>query len=709
MATRWRRGQLRIPRPLPPDPAFLPVSPGEEALPAEIRDEKLLADAIEWASRRDANGRVSTPRQASSGRLVSPGAQSPTNILLISHCDFTGNSALHTYMLASQLHARGYSPVITVPDDAETVEDMGRPPFAVASYEDTREGRLRFPDGRGPDLVHAFTPRERVRKLAGHVVARFGCPYVVHLEDDDLTILSAELEGASIEELQQLPAPLLDRIVRPSQMHPLRGRHFVEHAAGISVVIERLLELSPTDVPAVVVRPGYDEAVLSPIRSRDEVRAELGLRPDDCAVVYTGTVHVANLGDMHNFYVALAALRRAGHPIVLVKTGWNAPDAPELQRLGDGIRNLGWVRRAEVPGLLAAADLLVQPGAPGPFNDYRFPAKVPDFLASGKPVILPRTNIGLSLRDGHEALLLEDGGWAEICEAIERLRASPQLAAAIGERGQAFALRELRWSLAVDGVERLYREVAATAPRSVPAWGLELDPPIKTVALMSEPPGVGQARIARRHGIYGFCFPLQGWSGTASQDFPFCFRMTRSDDETIESALSELSNPAYITVSGAPLVLCDDPAAAKRWRDKAEQSAGRRVHFTLVQSASNGSPAAGGFDSLVEPPTGDMRVQLATPLPETAWFRSIGFPAAGDTDSVYEMWLRKLVLQALGRASAQEPLIFVDPGAASSDTRQRDTWLRTTRSALRDGLQQFYASRRLDVRPRLIEDALRLD
>jgi glycosyltransferase involved in cell wall biosynthesis len=708
-ATRWRRAQLRIPRPMPPDPAFLPSSPAEGALPAEIRDEKLLADAIAWSRRRGANGCSPAPRQASSERQVSSGGRPFTNVLLISHCDFTGNSALHTYMLASQLHARGYAPVIAVPDDAESVEHMGRPPFAVASYEDAREGRLHFADGRAPDLVHAFTPRERVRKLAAHVVASSGCPYVVHLEDNDLTILSSELEGANIEELEQLPAPVLDRIIRASQMHPLRGQHFLERAAGVSVVIERLLELSPPHAPAVVARPGFDEAILNPTRSRDEVRAELGLRPDDCAVVYTGTVHVANLADMHNFYVALATLRRDGHPIVLVKTGWNAPDAPDLQKLGDGIRNLGWVPRAEMPGLLAAADLLVQPGAPGPFNDYRFPAKVPDFLASGKPVILPRTNIGLSLRDGQEAILLEDGSPAEICRAIRRLRESPQLAAAIGERGRAFALRELRWSMAVDNVERLYREVSASERRSVPTWSLELDPPIKAVALMPEPPDLDQARAARRHGIYGFCFPPGNSAGKASHDFPFCFRIARDADETMELALSDLSNPAYIIVSDAPLVLCDDPATAQRWRDKAEQSVGRRVHFTLMQNTSNGSPAADGFDSLVEPPAGEMRTQLATPLPEAPWFRSIGFPEVRTDGSLYEMWLRKLVLQALGRANAQEPLIFVDPGGASSNMQLRETWLRTTRSALRDGLQQFYASRRLDVRTRLIEDVLRLD
>jgi glycosyltransferase involved in cell wall biosynthesis len=688
--SRWRRNRLKIPRALPPDPAALP----------DFSEAELLADAIAWSKRRAEQHHPGLPAQRSSTKRLT--AQAPRreirNVLFISHCDFTGNSALHAYRIASALHARGFSPVIAVPDDPRTVEHLGRPPFAVISYSEARTGRFRFADGGEPDLVHAFTPRERVRKLAVQILVKSRCPYVVHLEDNDRAVLSAELE-TSIEQLDQLPAPVLDRFIGAAQMHPLRGRHFVEHASGVSVVIDRLLELAPADIPTAVVRPGFEEAVLSPDRSRDEVRAELGIRPDDYAVVYTGTIHPANLADMRRLYVALAALRRDGHPIVFVKTGWNAPDAPELQQLGDAVRNLGWIPRAALPGLLAAADALVQPGVPGPFNDYRFPAKLPDFLASGKPVVLSRANIGEALEDGREAFVLEGGTAAEIYRALEVLRDRPDLAREIGERGREFALRELRWSKSVDGVERLYGEVMATQSRPVSSSVLELDPPVRVVALVPRPPDAKEARLARRNGIYGFCFPVERHRESAP-GYPFCFRIGLSDDETTESCLSELSSSSYITVSGAPLLLCDDRAAAHRWRDRAEQNARGRVHFTLVQDPSNGAPGGYGFDSLVEPPDAVSPEQLDAPLPEHLWFRSVVFPSTPSDRSTYEMWLRKLVLQALGRGTAQEPLIFVEP--------RGEGWLRATRSAVRDGIQRFYTSRRVAVGAREIEAALRL-
>ena len=69
----------------------------------------------------------------------------------------------------------------------------------------------------------------------------------------------------------------------------------------------------------------------------------------------------------------------------------------------------------------------------------------------------------------------------------------------------------------------------------------------------------------------------------------------------------------------------------------------------------------------------------------------------------------KPVLQSLPRASAQEPLIFIDPGAAWSERRTRSAWLRGRRSARLEGIQQFYSSRRLEVATRRIKDALRLE
>ena len=77
--------------------------------------------------------------------------------------------------------------------------------------------------------------------------------------------------------------------------------------------------------------------------------------------------------------------------------------------------------RASVPKLTAIADVLVQPGCANDFNDYRFPSKLPEFLAAGKPVLLPRSNLGRFLHDGVECVLLDQGNALDIASKLEAL------------------------------------------------------------------------------------------------------------------------------------------------------------------------------------------------------------------------------------------------------------------------------------------------
>lgn len=385
----------------------------------------LLTLAISDRRQRAAQGSV---------RFPASGNGTLENVLLISHCDFTGNSGLHVYSIASELHRLGLSPVVAVPGNVRSVRDLGSPPFSVLSFRDVRRGRLRFPNGAAVEIIHAFTPRAPVRRLVADVLGVAPCPYVVHLEDNE----SAIVAGGS---------------------DPERARFFLEAAAGVTVVIERLLELKPEDVPGVVVWPGFDEAVLSPRTSRAEVRLRLGIEPDELVIVYPGNVHASNLEDVRSLFLAVAQLRSSGYRVVLVKTGWDFLHKSALPALGKGMRSLGWVAREHVPGLLAAADVLVQPGRSSPYNDYRFPSKVPEFLASGQPVVLPRTNIGLHLQDREEALLLDSGSADDVASKVAVLAADSELRAELGRRGRDFALRELRWQRAADAIVSLYQQV----------------------------------------------------------------------------------------------------------------------------------------------------------------------------------------------------------------------------------------------------------
>jgi hypothetical protein len=128
-------------------------------------------------------------------------------------------------------------------------------------------------------------------------------------------------------------------------------------------------------------------------------------------------------------------------------------------------------QRADVPRYLRLADVLVQPGRADGFNDYRFPSKLPEFFATGRPVVLPATNIGRFVRDGEEAVLLHRGDALEIAAALEGLLDDDGLRLRLGQGARSFAERSFSWSASADKLRRLYER--ALRPPAVPERALK--------------------------------------------------------------------------------------------------------------------------------------------------------------------------------------------------------------------------------------------
>src|SRR5439155_13890485 len=131
------------------------------------------------------------------------------NVVFVSHCDFTGNSAMHLFSIANELSRLGVRSAVCVPSKPETVQEHGVAQFQALDHKQAAASGVRFPDGKGPDLIHAWTPRESVRQTAEALVRRYRVPHFVHLEDNEEAIVADELSGGTWEEFASLPVEIL--------------------------------------------------------------------------------------------------------------------------------------------------------------------------------------------------------------------------------------------------------------------------------------------------------------------------------------------------------------------------------------------------------------------------------------------------------------------------------------------------------------------
>lgn len=375
-------------------------------------------------------------------------------VLFVNYHHLDSNSGVHIFNLANHLTGMGVECVVCVPWAAEKVNAVGLPKFEVIEFDRLRREKV----VREFDLIHFWTPREIVRRMSVELLEKFPAPYLVHLEDNEDYLIDA-FSRLPIRWIMKLPS-FMQKYLFPSNIsHPSFYKEFLGKSTAITVITDSLKEICPSGIPTKTIWAGYQEELKWDMPPDSRLREELRISVDDYVVVYTGNVHPANHEEVASLYRAIWYLNQRGFQTKLIRTGIDHVPflEPDLIRSRNNFCiELGYVSRVMLPSLLSIATVLVQPGSPGKFNDYRFPSKIPEYLASGKPVILPKTNIGLFLRDGQECLLLENGGVVDIAQKLESLFVDIELREKIGRRGKRFAEKQLKWGYLVNQLFDFY-------------------------------------------------------------------------------------------------------------------------------------------------------------------------------------------------------------------------------------------------------------
>jgi glycosyltransferase involved in cell wall biosynthesis len=382
-----------------------------------------------------------------------------SNILFVLYHDFSANSAVHVHNFANQLAAFGHATAVAIPHDTDRGADLGDQSYSVHRFDqvDGEWARV-FPDGREPDIVHAWTPRENVRLFCEKLAGFCTFSLFVHLEDNEELILEANL-GTSFEKLAR--APFAD--IPGNLSHPRHYRTFIASANGVTMIMDRLEQFVPAEIPSLVLWPGATEELFFPRPRNAQLLEQLGIADGTVVLCYTGNVHSANARDVRSLYLAAAILDREGTPARLIRTGrdfcsYLGPDEEWAYKVSV---ELGHMPYQEIPPLLSLADVLVQPGTNNSFNEFRLPGKLPEFFAMGRPVILPRTNLGRFVRHGEEAWVLDNVDALGVVNAILELRANPALSEKLAAGAVAFVRENFNWNKNAASLAAFYDQISS--------------------------------------------------------------------------------------------------------------------------------------------------------------------------------------------------------------------------------------------------------
>jgi len=359
----------------------------------------------------------------------------------------------------------GHVCTVAVTHDLDTLHRQRAPRFQGMLHADAAK-QLSYPNKAGPDIIHAWTTRENVRVMteklrASHPKAKV----VVHLEDNEQQLLAVNL-GLTQAKLDAASETELDALIPANLSHPRRSRDFLNSADGITIITEMLREFTPGSHPCHLLWPAADARYFYPQSLPWDFRHILDRTPGETVLFYHGNVHPANAAEMRELYAAVLLLNQEGTPTTLIRTGLDTVDflGNLALQVAPHVLSLGQILHHEhLPNLMALADFFVQPGAPDAFNNYRFPSKLPEFFSIGRPVILPRANLGQLVEHGIDAYVLDRADAAGIAAAIVALRDDPGLTSRLAAGALKFAATHFSWRRSAETLAQFYSSILASS------------------------------------------------------------------------------------------------------------------------------------------------------------------------------------------------------------------------------------------------------
>jgi glycosyltransferase involved in cell wall biosynthesis len=236
--------------------------------------------------------------------------------------------------------------------------------------------------------------------------------------------------------------------------------HYRAQLDGLTTISHALLErgvrLGCSRDRAIVIHGGADMATFSNVPAKADAKRALDLNPDAPVLCFSG---LDVLIDLPLAIHAYERVRREVPETQLLLVGPTAAHARPLltnPAAWAGVKALGPIPFAKLPEHLAAADIFLTPYSNEIANIGRWPNKVGDYMAVGRPIVSNPVGEVKWLFDTYAVGVLADETPDSVADAVLALLRDPKAADAIGRQARRVAETVFAWDQQIFKLERWY-------------------------------------------------------------------------------------------------------------------------------------------------------------------------------------------------------------------------------------------------------------
>ena len=248
-------------------------------------------------------------------------------------------------------------------------------------------------------------------------------------------------------------------------------------AHAVTVISKKLKEVAISyridDKYLSIIEGGADTESIIPL-PKIKSRERIGLPANSKIVGFLGRSQF----DLDILIRSIERIKKGIPNLLLLVIGqnlypWTKQLAAELG-IQENYREVGYTPDEVLPYYLSSADVFALPMKRSLLNEVRWPNKIGEYMASGRPTVV--TNVGevASVVNEHRIGLVAEPAVEHFAEKLELLLTNDTLAERLGRRARNLACKKYSWRLLAVRLEQIYYGLLSTDKFSLKEANIDL-------------------------------------------------------------------------------------------------------------------------------------------------------------------------------------------------------------------------------------------